>query len=348
MTNNGKPKRPPPPKFLPCPLRSRDAITGKTLADEIARTPENRPYLVENLILEKSVTMMAAEPGTGKSCVLATIFCEASVALPVFGQLSVPRPLTTYVFCPERPAYELKERCRKIGKIVPYDVNRLLFDEGMTGLVDLSNPKSIEQIFYGIDRNAPNGIDIFAIEGLYGMTRKPLASEETANMLYRFNARLMSEFDCAIWYNHHTTKKRRAEDGTELPPQWFGSQFIMANVTGAYTLERLPKENYVQLTQNKDTVSGLANKLSLTFDPETFTVRMGNGSDGMGGKEKARRFVNACLSTSKMFTYDDLEAASNLCHSTTSKLIMEWVAERRITNTKPNGHKALYRAEASV
>lgn len=348
MTSNGRPRRPPAPPFSPNPFRFADALSSDALAKAIDSTPEIRPHLVEGFILEHSVNIISSAPGQGKTCIILMVATQGSVALPVFGDLEVPRPLTTYIFCPERPSYELRERCKKIRKFVPYDLSRIVFDDGMTGLVDLSKTSCEDTIFFSIDRHCPHGIDIFAVDGLYGMSRKPLASEETANSILRFNSKLMNNFGCSPYYNHHFAKTKYDNSGIALPPNPFGSQFLYANATGTYNFERLPGPNLSTLKLAKDTVSGLISEITLSFDHETFSMVSIGQSTGRAEKEKLRRFINACLQTSKEFSYDDLSKQCNLRIDTIRRYISPWVAENRISNVNPNGVKALFKTLASV
>lgn len=273
---------------------------------------------------------------------------QGSVGLPVFGDLEVPRPITSYIFCPERPGEELKERCRKIHKAIPYDVSHFVIDEGMVGITDVSDERSISAIFHAIERNCPNGIDIFIVDGLYGMIKKPLSNEETANTILRFNARLIKEFGCAIYYNHHWTKTKYDNRGTVLPPNPFGSVFIYANATGTFLFERLPGDNLSSLKLDKDTVSGLIKEFTFSFDSETFTMESIGQSTGKAQHEKLRRFINACQQTSKEFTYNDLLHQCDLRIDTIKRHLAPWVKESKIVNLSPNGSKALFKVVTTI
>lgn len=329
--------------------RHHHALTGADLQADIEKTPEIRPVYIDELVLEESVVMLASPPGQGKSCLLLTMIAHASLGLPVFGQLRCPRPLRCYVFCPERSAKELKERFKKIQRIIPANMDNIVFDDGMTGKVDISLQQSRDAIYREMDRLAQgNKYDIFFVEGLYGMTRLPLAKEETANLFYRFHSEMIANMGCSIWESHHTKRIQRTWKGEELPPEWFGSQFLMANATGAYLFERLPEKFKSHITMGKDTVSGLANELAFTFDPETFTMSIDESSEHVSGKERVRIFVNSCLQTGKPFTYDSLIHITNLSQSTLTRTVMTWVKEGKVSNVSGSGKKGLYQVLAPV
>lgn len=326
------------------PYRHHQALTGVALQHDIDATPEVRPVYIDELVLEESVVMLASPPGQGKSCLLLTMIAHASAGLPVFGQLRCPRPLRCYVFCPERSARELKERFRKIQRAIPAVMENIVFDDGMTGKVDIALQGSRDSIYREMDRlSKGTKYDIFFIEGLYGMTRLPLAKEETANLFYRFHSEMIARMGCSIWESHHTKKIQRNWKGEELPAEWFGSQFLMANATGAYLFQRLPQAYKSHITMGKDTVSGLASELGFTFDPETFTMEVDVSSEHVSGKERIRIFVNTCLQTGKTFDYTQLTHISKLSQSTLTRTLMTWVKEGKIINVNGNGQKGLYR-----
>lgn len=330
------------------PFRLHYAITGTELVASIEATEASRPVLIESLALEETSLMISSPPGQGKSAIMLTAVAQSSVPLPVFNELPCPRALRSYVFCPERSARELKERMKSIRKAVDYNPENIAFDDGMTGIVDIGNQFSRDQIALEIERVMPKGIDIFYVEGMYAMTRKPLASEEAAQEFYRFGAELFGRFGpICIWYSNHTRKAQTNYKGEELPLVFFGSQLLLANVTGAYIFERIGNKQS-KLKQFKDTVSGLADELIFDFDAETFTTSLNTSSTLITGREKVRIFVNSCHRDGKTFNYDQLAFVSNLQHSTLERIILREVAEKRIINLKPKGAKALYQALAPI
>lgn len=329
------------------PLRTKPPLHGEALQAAINTTPPIRPALIEALVLQKSVTMIAAAPGQGKSTLILTILAQACAGLNVFGTLAVPRPLRVYVFCPERDATELYERLHTIQQFIPIDVNNLCIDDGMTGTVDIASLGCINEIKRSVRTAFPQGVDLFCVEGMYGMTRLPMADEKTANLFYRFNAEMIREFGCSLWYSNHTKKVQHARDGEALATSYFGSQFIMANVTGAYIFERTG-EGRSRIYQQKDTVSGLANEMKFKFDAERFVLEMDYGEGGVPAKERLRQFINACCATKKTFTYEEVARLTNLSRSGVMSLLAAHVASGAVINTNPKGVKALYHATKLV
>lgn len=320
--------------------RKAPPLFGAALDAAIATTPPVRPFLIEGILLQESVTMVAAEPGTGKSSLLLSVAVPASIGSDVFGSQKVLRPLKVYIFCPERSATELRERLHTIRQFIPFDTNNICIDDGMTGTVDISNPLCINEIKSGIRTAFPKGCDLFCVEGMYGMSRLPLASEETANLFYRFNADMIREFGLSIWYSNHTTKRRKDWKGNDLALQFFGSQMLLANVTAAYVFERLTEKNVSRLFMFKDTVSGLASEMRFQYDAERCLL------DSLGataGADRLRQFLTGLAASNGTFTYADAQRVTDLSRSQLMRLLTGQVDLGIIDNTSANGKKALYK-----
>lgn len=329
--------------------RQRPALWAAPLRKAISATPSVRASLIEELLPEQAIIMMASPPGQGKSCVLLTMLAQASLGLPVFKHLPCAHPLRAFVICPERPATELYERLHKMEECgFPYG-DCLGIDDGLVGLVDIANASSTKLVRAELDRFAaaqnPPGIDLICFEGMYGMSRKPLASEEAANDFARWNAELQYNYKCALWYSHHTRKGAKRDNGEDLPLVWFGSQMLMAQVTGAFIFERMKDQhNRCKMENQKDTVSGLAAELIFDYDAETFTVELSADLGLLSSLQRLKSYINASARTGSTFTYDGLETQTNLSHSSIQRRLVNWVAEGAIINTNKQGCKALYRA----
>jgi hypothetical protein len=329
--------------------RQRPAVWGAELDRAIAETPAIRPALIEDLLPQGSIIMNSSPSGEGKSVVMLTMVGQATRGLPVFNHLACLRPLRIFILCPERPATELFERVRNMKNAgAQWDSNRVCIDDGLVGLVDIANDSSMNAVMSEIDRFAtsqePQGVDLICFEGMYAMSRKPLASEEAANDFARWNAVLQYRYKgCSLWYSNHTLKDRVDGSGNQLPRTFFGSTMIMAQVTGAYIFERIKgTSTRSRMKNHKDTVSGLANELIFDYDPESFTVELARDTGLVTARERLRNFVNACYREGKAFELSDLKRISDLSHSTLKRAQAEWIAMGAIRNLNHNGQRALY------
>lgn len=335
-------------------IRQRPALWGKLLDSAIRATPAIRPILIEDLLPQKSIIMVSSPAGQGKSVVTLTMVGQGALALPVFKHLPCPRPIRTFILCPERPADELHERIANMRQAgAAWDSDKIAIDDGLVGLCDIANDSSVAEIIKALDAFAadqsPPGLDLICFEGMYAMSRKPLASEETANDFARFNAVLQYRYGCSLWYNNHTIKDRHDKEGNELPRTWFGSQMLMAQVTGAYIFERIKgTTTRSRMINKKDTTSGLAEELIFDYDPESFTVELATDLGLVTNTERLRAFVNSCHRSGKAFSYTELAAGSHLSRSTIQRRVVTWVAKGALRNRNGQGQSALYEALHSV
>lgn len=324
-------------------------IGGPELEAAIRATPAIRPYLIENLILEESSVLMVAPYGQGKTSIVYTILIQGSIGQPVFGHLNCARPLRFYVFCPERRATELKERLRKAMDMgIPFNLNNIYIDDGMTGITDFCSPVSRASIFAGIDYAKAQhwgGLnpDVMMVEGLYAMSRKPMSDPEFAGGLMTFNTALHRIYSASIWYSSHTKKQQRTVKGDLMDLDFLGGILIPANVTGFYLFERLDAPNKSHMTQKKDTVSGLANELAFTYNHETGLLTLDQDSAQVTAKEKFRIYMNEHFRAGTTFGNSDLMFIGGVSQSTVTREISARVKEGAITNIAPKGGTAVYK-----
>lgn len=336
-------------------------IGGPELEAAIDETPAIRPALIDNLVLEESSVIVHAPYGSGKTTILVSVIAPSSIGQPVFGQLACPRPLRSYVFCPERSAKEIKERLRKLRDGgYPINFNNIHIDDGMTGAVEFCDiPPHLRstnhEIWAGVDhaikyRFAGQPPDIFFVEGLYAMSRKPMQDPDFAQFLMRFNRELYRRYRCSSWYSSHTKKQQRTQQGDLMDLDDYGGVLIMAQVTGAYLFQREGDgtSGKSSMTQKKDTVSGMANKLAFTYDAECGLLKLDADSPLITIKEKFRIFINECFRTGRAFTYDDLMFIGRVSQSTIAREIKQRVEEGAIEKISKEGTQGQYRAKTLV
>lgn len=329
--------------------RTHLPLGGSDLEAAIRATPAIRPYFIESFILEESSVLVVAPHGQGKTSIVYTVLIHGSGGQPVFGHLACARPLRFYVFCPERRATELKERLRKALDIgIPFNINNIYIDDGMTGMTDFCIPECCAQIILGVN-SAKAGFfgghnpDIIIIEGLYAMSAKPMQDPMFARGLMAFNTMIHRAYNASVYYSSHTKKQQRDYKGEKMDLDFLGGILIPANVTGFYLFERLQAVNKSHMTQQKDTVSGLANELAFTYDPETGLLALDSDSPQVKAAEKFRIHINECLRTGRTFTNADLMFIGQVSQSTVARVISQRVKEGAIINIGPKGGNGVYK-----
>lgn len=191
-------------------MTSRAALTDKKLEESIHKAQESRPPLIEGFIHEGSVVMVSSDPGVGKSTITACWMAQASLGLPVFGHLFVPRPLLIYYVPFERGATEILERFKHIETAIPADYRNIFVNENFMGM-NVINERHADEIIGTIRHDlAGRHLDILVLDPIYASVAGGLSSDEQATQFTRFSTRIQTEFKCANYLNHHTTKDRKS------------------------------------------------------------------------------------------------------------------------------------------
>lgn len=325
-------------------MRTHMPLGGPDLEAAIRVTPAIRPYLIDSFILEESSILVVSPHGQGKTSIVYTVLIQGSGGQPVFGHLACARPLRFYVFCPERRATELKERLRKALDLgIPFNINNIYIDDGMTGMTDFCLPESCASIIAGVNHARAGCFkgqnpDILIIEGLYAMSAKSMQDPEFARGLMSFNTMVHRDYRASVYYSSHTKKQQRTFKGDLMDLDFLGGILIPANVTGFYLFERLPTLNKSHMTQKKDTVSGLANELAFTYDPETGLLTLDSDSPQVKVAEKFRIYINECLRGNRTFTNADLVfIGGGVSQSTVSRAISDYLKVGAILKVSPPG-----------
>ena len=293
-------------------MLARPSYVGEDLKKRVNITRESRPPLIEGLIHEKSIIMNSSDAGTGKSVVTACLIAQTSIGLPAFGQLFVPRPLVNYYIPFERGSQEIEERFKHIQTSIPMDYERIHVNERFMGL-NVINEHHADEIVSNIKHDLlqrGQRVDIIWLDPIYQAVAGGLSSDDKASMFTRFSTRLQVEFDCAIWMNHHTVKDSYSSDsGQRIQKEdpFYGSQWLKAHCSGAYYMKRLADDPGPVLLNKKDSHSCLLKKISLQYEPDTYTVFMTGVDKTMVAKDRLLMVYRTLKKDSKSVTFREIQ-----------------------------------------
>jgi len=294
---------PPKPIYTP-------ALTGPTLDTEIEQASQSRTALIEGLLYEKSTILTSADAGVGKSTILANIIAQASAGLPVFNVLHVPKPILCYYIPFERGKDEITERLKHIRTAVPFDSSNIHVFYNKTFFPDLYHIEDqnflIESIKRDCGERAP---DLVAYDPIYQAVSGGLSNEDKVSVLIRFNVRLMETFECATWLNHHTVKPGQDPHGNriERDDPYYGSSYLKNHCTGAYYLKKNPEADGTIMTCKKDNLDLLLKKITLYYQPESYTSYMKDEMKGILKIDRLKIVLRQYKTLNKTFTYRQLE-----------------------------------------
>lgn len=326
---------------------NRRGISGILLRQEIHDTPPERAPLIEGLLYEKSVLMTTADPAIGKSTVMACAIAQMSAGLPVFGFLNVPRPLRCYYAPFERGRHEIMERFRLLETVIPINYDYITINDNFIGM-DVTNQEHADEIIRTIKEDTGLGLDVFLGDPMYACVRGGLSNDEKASQVTAFSARIVHEFGCSNWWNHHNVKQTYANDGTPISKSdpFYGSIWLKAHATGAYYMGR-SESGGTLLENKKDSIGSLLHKIILDYDEDTHLCRAVNLQETGMIRDRALVFGRTAFHNKKTFTFKQFMSAlggvqSGVSVSYARSLLCTPPLVDCITKVISSGHATLY------
>lgn len=290
-------------------LSYQPALTGPTLEAAVDATADTRPALIEGLLYERSVLLVSADGGTGKSTLVANIIAQASLGLPVFQAFHVPRPLRCYYIPFERGSEEIRERLKYIKKAIPFSSSHIYLFNHTSFLPNLYEKADQDFLLASIHQDCPTPPDVVFYDPIYQAVAGGLCNEDRVSLFIRFNVRLMQEFGCATWLNHHTGKQSYAQDGSKIEKDdpYYGSSFLRNHCTGSYYVKENEDHTGTTWLEKKDNLKALIRKFTLTFEPETYTSYLKDDLRGLSAEDRLKVVLRQFKRDTKTFTFKQAE-----------------------------------------
>ena len=285
---------------------AKKGLTGNELGAKVNETRQERPAIIEGLLYEKSVIMVAADPGAGKSVLIANVMANLSMGLLVFGALFTPKPRICYYIPFERGAEEILERFKHIQTTTLIDYKNIFVNDSFIGM-NVIDSRDAETIMNTIKSECVP--DLIILDPIYAAVAGGLSTDEKASMFCRFSARLQAEFGCSIWMNHHTVKDTYSSfDGQKIgkADPFYGSQWLKAHCTASFHMKQDANGEGVILEKKKDSQGNLLDRLSLGFNADDWTQYARDLDNDTTTDIKIKTFLRGCKANKKHFTFEQL------------------------------------------
>lgn len=333
-------------------MPSRSAYNSDILKTRVNSQRESRPPIIEGLVHEKSVIMNSSDPGAGKSTITAVIMAQASLGIPVFGQLFVPTPVVSYYIPFERGAQEIEERFKHIQTSIPINYNNIYVNEKFMGM-NVINEAHADEIIDNIRHDiGSRKIHIIWLDPIYSAVSGGLSSDEKASQFTRFSTRLQVEFDCAIFMNHHTVKQSySSQTGESIQKEdpFYGSQWLKAHCTGGFYMKRESKSPGPTLINKKDSHSCLLPQINLIYEPENYTVFMQGLDKTIPTKDRLLMAYRTFKKNNKTVTFREIQGClMGVSDSHLRRLLETPPYDKAFTRIKSNGSNTLYKPELEI
>lgn len=315
-------------------------LTGDSLMSAISAMKEKRPAIAEGLLYEQTINMIAAEPGIGKSTISTQIAIELAAGIPIFGLFHVPRPVKVFYAQIERPLIEILERIDIISKVYPIVKENLFVTDELQKL-NLLIPEHVDRLLEYLKTYCPCG-QVFFFDPIYPLVSGGLSSDLPASAFTKAMSLAQKETKGTFYYNHHNIKPQHDGSGQLIQKRdpFYGSQWLKAHATGYYHMAE--HDNGVKLELKKDNYRLMPKTLILEYDAETgLSTVPGTETPAL---ERVRTFLKAMASKDQTFTFNELQAATQLCTRVLRDIVMHSSISDMFIVISSSKNKHLYKS----
>ncbi|MBU2052532.1 AAA family ATPase [Patescibacteria group bacterium] len=285
-------------------------VTGQSLNEDIANLKITRKPIIEELIYERDIFLLAADAGAGKS-IFATLLCGCLSTNRPFLGLTIPMQKRVLYIQMEGDYEESIERMRYMqseGDII-IDGDWILWceektlnvmDEGSVGgfLKKIHDTKFIPEVVI--------------IDPIYKLCHKDISSGDAALAVIRFSDYLYNKWNCTNILIHHNLKDSYAQDGQKVrrDDAYYGHSFIKNHVRTSYAM-KVTGENTRDLVRMKGRGSDTRKTLHLEYNPESYVLSI---ADNVKEHKKGKHYERF---------YKFLELSRNNNHKLTAQEIID-------------------------
>lgn len=195
-------------------------------ANEFLRADFHMEWLVENLLAHRSVNIVEALPGTGKSR-LTLQWAECLATGKKFLNWDIERSYKTMYISLEMDRYMLKHFFESLTENVEYDEsvsdNFLMVPVGEP--IPIGTQNGFDLLVRHLEMHRP---EIVFIDALGSLTEKELG-EEISKLINRQLNALIAKYDVCFVLVHHLRKDPQGKKGPPTRSDTYGSYVVAAN-----------------------------------------------------------------------------------------------------------------------
>lgn len=305
--------------------------TGQDILAALAKPPEPKIPVVDELLYRKKVTMIAAGPGLGKSTLAIQLCLEATAALPVFKTFHVPKPCRVFYIGFETDWDEFVFALHKLKDHLAFNAANFCFDDELLGLDITEAIMPNDKVIARIKGAKP---DIIVVDPLYVAVSGDVADGAVASKAMKWMLMVAVKCNAAVLLLHHTHRERYAQNGKKIneDDDSYGSRWIKANVVIQYNVKEHTNGTAWKLT--KDRYKQSRKEMLLAYDHET----------GLSSAEKSKTTVRdevmhyiQAHKPGSTFTYPGLAELFHCAEGYLSHMMVEPQFRRLVRKEAPPG-----------
>lgn len=239
--------------------------TGQDLLAALAKPPQAKVPVVDELLYRKKVSLIAAPPGIGKSTLAAQLCLEATAGLPVFKTFYVPAPCRVLYIAFETDWEELVFSVHRLKDALPFKAENFMFDDQLLGL-DITEPiLPNDEVIERLKGAKP---DLIVLDPFYVAVSGDLSEGKVASAAMKWLLYVAVKCNAAALLLHHPHRdKYQNGKRVDEADDTYGSRWIQANVVIHYNIKEWNEGTKWKLIKDRYKLS--RKEMTLTYDPET-------------------------------------------------------------------------------
>ena len=284
--------------------------TGETLLADVTNLSLDLPVLIPDFLYGQTSTMLASDPGIGKSILSMQVALSLASGTTLFGTFSIPTPQPVYYLQLEGSYLHSIERIRLMRQKIPLLAENLCWDMG-EGLNVLREQEwgRVEQRIRQFKKPA-----LIVIDPLYMLVAGGLSEDRPASAVVRFSNALMQTFGAANWLNHHTHRARyqNGEVVQEDDP-FYGSQWLKAHLDASWLMTRKGKTQ-VHVACKKDRHGVLPKEINLVYHEDSMTCENVLYAES-SAMQKVLLLLAECKARNITISFSEIQAKTGVSHA---------------------------------
>jgi len=314
------------------------ALTGDALMAAMTGVTEKRKVIADGFLYEKTILMMSADPGVGKSTIAAQMTVELAAGLPLFGTFTVPEPCKVFYIQAERCITEFLERINTLSKRFPILKDNIIATDEYQKF-NLLNADHADLFVECILRDYQKA-KVIIVDPIYCLVAGGLKDDVPASAFTKVMSRVHKETGSMLYYDHHTVKQQHDSHGNPIKKDdpFYGSQWLKAHCTGGYYIEHTNKGSILRL--KKDNYGILRKEIDLTYDQEQGICYL--EEQELPSIDRVIRFLNRRRGMDESFCFEDIQAETKLCTRTLRSLLLHTSIKEQLKHVSTIGNKHFY------
>lgn len=226
--------------------------------------------IIEHILYDQAVLMLAGDPGTGKSLLAIQLALSVATQRPLFNHYAVQKPGLVY-YCQFEGAYP--ETCDRLKQMTTE--NPLTEAESQNfawHMLEGFNALKEENVKWLIKIIQDTGQPVVIIlDPIYMAVTGGLQRDEIASQFVQFSNRLRGHFQCAVVLIHHTHRAKHDQKGQLIHEDdpFYGSVWIKAHVDASYLIRHTGQHgSRIVLEAKKSRAGNIEPRILLDYHPE--------------------------------------------------------------------------------